>query len=115
MSNLLPRAASYDLDTRNTMLELTSIAAVLAAFWLTGKTDRVVYLGPDHHIPSGSQIALKTEPAGFYFIGQNAIYARFRFAFPSPRGEGQEISLQRLHVGHRLCWPQMQRGRCRRG
>ncbi len=78
MSSLLPPSANTYLDTRNTVIVAALIGGVLLFFWAIGKTDRVVYLGTNHQIPSQGQIALKTEPAGIYFIDQNAIHTAMK-------------------------------------
>jgi hypothetical protein len=79
MSSLLPPSANYYLDVRNTMIAAALIGVVLLFFWLIGKTDRVVYLGPDHgQVPLDNQVLIATEPAGSYFIERNAIYAAMK-------------------------------------
>ncbi len=78
MKYLLPPSANTYLDTRNTVIFTVLIGAVLLFFWVIGKTDRVVYIGADHQVPAQGQIALKTEPAGFYFIDRNAIHAAMK-------------------------------------
>jgi len=66
-------------DTRNVTIAAVLAMAVLAVFWIIGKTDRVTYLGPDHsQVAMSNQVALKTEPAGNYFIERNAIYAAMK-------------------------------------
>ncbi len=79
MSNLFPPSANYYLNGRNTMIATVLIGAVLVFFWLVGKTDRVVYLGPNHgQVPSEGQVPLKTDPAGIYYIDHNAVTAAMK-------------------------------------
>jgi len=66
-------------DSRYVMTAAALSIAVLAVFWLIGKTDRVVYLGPDRsQAPMSNQVALKTEPAGHYIIERNTTYAAMK-------------------------------------
>lgn len=79
MSSLLPPSARYYPDARNIMIAAALIGAVLMFFWIVGKTDRVIYHGPDHgQVPIDNQIPLKTEPAGNYFIERDTIYAAMK-------------------------------------
>jgi hypothetical protein len=79
MSNPFPPSANYYLDARNTMIVAALIGTVLIFFWVLGKIDRVVYLGPDPgQVPLDNQVQLKTEPVGNYLIERNAIYAAMK-------------------------------------
>lgn len=82
-------------DTRSVVIATLLMLAVLAVFWLIGKTDRVIYLGPDHgQVAMTDQVPLKTAPAGHYFIERNAIYAamkpgcRYDVTYPPTYGRG---------------------------
>lgn len=66
-------------ETRYVITAAALSIAVLTVFWMIGRTDRVIYLGPDHgQVPMNNQVPLKTEPAGNYFIARNAAYAAMK-------------------------------------
>ena len=66
-------------DSRYVMTAAALSVAVLAVFWTIGKTDRVVYLGPDRgQVPMNNQVPLRSEPVGNYFIERNATYAAMK-------------------------------------
>ena len=79
MTTLFPPSANRYLYVRNTTIATALILAVLAVFWLIGKTDRVVYRGPEPgQIQIDDQILLRTEPVGNYFIERNDIFASMK-------------------------------------
>lgn len=94
-------------DTRSVVTATALMLAVLAIFWLIGKTDRVIYLGPDHgQVPMNNQVPLKTDPAGNYFIERNAIHAamkpgcRYDLTYPPTYGRNRGANTTRGQEKH---------------
>lgn len=79
MADSFSTEAKFNADVRNLGIVGILIVGAILVYWHIGKTDRVIYFGPDHgQVPVDNQVPLKTEAPGNYLIERNEIYAAMK-------------------------------------